>query len=85
MEFASWTEKFHLQAFQWHSPLKGGILLDILLTQVWVKYIHSLYCLLNVLWAIPPFFRLASNAFSDIGSVGRIEKKNLKKTQEVSE
>ena len=25
------------------------------------------------------FFRLASNVFSDIGSVGRIEKKNLKK------
>ena len=32
------------------------------------------------------FFRLASNAFPDIGSVGRIEKKNLKeKSQEVSE
>ena len=30
--------------------------------------------------AIPPFFfRLASNAFPDIGSVGRIEKKILKK------
>ena len=30
--------------------------------------------------AIPLFFfRLASNAFSDIGSAGRIEKKNLKK------
>ena len=30
--------------------------------------------------AIPPFFCLASNVFSDIGSVGRIEKKkNLKK------
>ena len=25
-----------------------------------------------------PFFRLASNAFSDIGSVGRFEKKKLK-------
>ena len=37
--------------------------------------------------AIPRFFfRLASNAFPDIGSVGRIEKKNLKeKSQEVSE
>ena len=37
-----------------------------------------------------PFFRLASNAFPDIGSVGRligrIEKKKLKKkSQEVSE
>ena len=32
------------------------------------------------------FFLLASNAFSDIGSVGRIEKKNLKKkSPEVSE
>ena len=32
---------------------------------------------------IPPFFCLASNAFSDIGSVGQIEKKkkNLKKIQ----
>ena len=31
--------------------------------------------------AIPFFFRLASNAFTDIGSVGRIEKKEkLKKT-----
>ena len=30
--------------------------------------------------AIPPFFfRLALNAFPDIGSVGRIEKKILKK------
>ena len=29
--------------------------------------------------AIPFFFRLASNAFPDIGSIGRIEKKNLKK------
>ena len=28
--------------------------------------------------AIPPFFCLASNAFSDIGSVGRIEKKKKK-------
>ena len=27
----------------------------------------------------PLFFRLASNAFPDIGSVGRIEKKKLKK------
>ena len=26
-----------------------------------------------------PFFRLASNAFPDIGSVGRIEKKQTKK------
>ena len=26
-----------------------------------------------------PFFRLASNAFPDIGSVDRIEKKNIKK------
>ena len=32
-----------------------------------------------------PFFRLASNAFPDIGSVGRIEKKKQKKnSQEVS-
>ena len=29
--------------------------------------------------SIPPFFRLASNAFPDIGSIGRIEKKNVKK------
>ena len=29
--------------------------------------------------AIPLFFCLPSNAFPDIGSVGRIEKKNLKK------
>ena len=37
--------------------------------------------------AIPVFFfRLPLNAFPDIGSVGRIEKKNLKKkSQEVSE
>ena len=38
--------------------------------------------------AIPFFFRLASNAFSDIGSVGRIEKKkkkrNLKKNHKKS-
>ena len=27
----------------------------------------------------PLFFRLVSNAFPDIGSVGRIEKENLKK------
>ena len=27
----------------------------------------------------PPFFRLALNAFPDIGSVGRFEKKNLNK------
>ena len=34
----------------------------------------------------PFFFRLASNAFPDVGSVGWIEKKNLrKKSQEVSE
>ena len=34
----------------------------------------------------PLIFRLASNAFSDIGSVGRIEKKKpKKKSQEVSE
>ena len=34
--------------------------------------------------AFPLFFRLASNAFSDIGLIGRIEKKK-KKSQEVSE
>ena len=34
----------------------------------------------------PFFFRLASNAFPDIGSAGRIEKKKTKKkSQEVSE
>ena len=34
----------------------------------------------------PLFFHLASNAFPDVGSVSRIEKKNLKKTsQEVLE
>ena len=35
----------------------------------------------NLLKAIPLFFffRVASNAFPDIGSVGRIEKKSLKK------
>ena len=35
----------------------------------------------------PFFFRLASNAFPDIGSAGRIEKKKKleKKSQEVSE
>ena len=32
----------------------------------------------------PLFFRLASNAFSDIGSVGQIEK-IIEKTKEVSE
>ena len=39
-------------------------------------------------WTIPLFFRLASNAFPDIGSAGRIEKKKKKlekKSQEVSE
>ena len=39
-------------------------------------------------WAIPLLFlRLPSNAFLDIGSVGRIEKKKKlkKKSQEVSE
>ena len=36
--------------------------------------------------AIPFFFRLASNVFPGVGSVGRIEKKKLKKkSQEVSE
>ena len=37
--------------------------------------------------AIPFFFRLASNAFPGVGSVGRIEKKKKpkKKTQEASE
>ena len=29
--------------------------------------------------AIPPFFHLALNAFPDVGSVGRIEKKKKKK------
>ena len=29
----------------------------------------------------PPFFRLASNAFPDFGSVGRIEKKKTKITR----
>ena len=32
----------------------------------------------------PLFFRFASNAFPDIGSVGRIEKKNLKKSHKKS-
>ena len=32
--------------------------------------------------AIPFFFRLASNAFRDIGSVGRIEKKYLQKNSQ---
>ena len=36
---------------------------------------------LNVL----SFIYLASNAFSDVGSVGRFEKKTKKKSQEVSE
>ena len=37
--------------------------------------------------AIPPFFHLALNAFPDVGSVGRIEKKKktLKKSQGVCE
>ena len=46
----------------------------------------SLYCsscLSICLYTRPsPFF---SNAFPDIGSVGQIKKKKLKKTQEVSE
>ena len=38
----------------------------------------------NFFNAIPPFFRLASKAFPDIGLVGRIEKKKQKKnSQEV--
>ena len=35
--------------------------------------------------AIPLFFHLALHAFPDIGLVGWIEKKKLKKSQEVSE
>ena len=36
--------------------------------------------------AIPLFFHLVSNAFPDIGLLGRIETKNIKKNkQEVSE
>ena len=32
----------------------------------------------------PPFFRLGSNAFPDIGSGGRTEKRNLKKNHKKS-
>ena len=32
-----------------------------------------------------PFFGYTPNAFPDIGSVGRVKKKNKKKSQEVSE
>ena len=35
----------------------------------------------NNLLSIRPFPRLASNAFPDVGSVGRIEKKNHKKSR----
>ena len=36
------------------------------------------------LWPSPFFLRLPSNAFPDIGSVGRIEKKKIKKNHKKS-
>ena len=60
---------------------------DVITTNVTSSKILVLSPFLKIMKGHRLFFlRLSSNAFPDFGSVGRIEKKNLKnKSQEVSE
>ena len=59
-------------------PAKGGNIFS--LKNCPIQFVWDGY-LLHV-WPSPFFLRLPSNAFPEIGSVGQIEKKNLKKKQE---
>ena len=79
---------FSCPRFVWHVQFilykVSSFVLKILFAK---QFIPSYYGLQNLFYVRPsPFFRSASNAVPDVGSVGRIEKKNSKKkSQEVSE